>query len=186
MAPISRTKMRTLRIKALRNKKSGFTLIELMVVCMILVLIAGFVVPNVISMKASDDYHSTVSAIRRMALDARERAISSGKTEQLVYDDSAKAMEIQQLGDDGTATTQVTTPIADELAPTRFEIEGKDVASADFKLTFGADGHSNGGGIEFPNLSVWVDQNGAPVIVDGALPEPTDRRWQAGELEQRS
>ena len=185
MLRISATRTRKARISNSPRNRWGFTLIELIVVCSVLVLLASVVVPNIVSMKASDDQNSALAGVRRIAADARERAITAGIATQVTYDESAHELDIVQVQDDGTTSILSRTPLTTGVEPQRFQLEGREVAASDFKLTFAPDGHSNGGGLEFPNLSVSVDQTGVAQIVDGPLPQPEESRWEAGDLAPR-
>jgi prepilin-type N-terminal cleavage/methylation domain-containing protein len=182
MARTSATKM----ARRLRASSSGYTLVEMLVVVTILALVASGVIPSLLSMRTSSQRRSTISAVRRMAATARERAIERGATTQIVYDESTKKLNIEDLDDQGTATTAVTIPLLAGVEPQKFELQAKESNASDFKLTFTPDGRSVGGGIEFQDFSILVDTNGAERYQTGALPDPTDRQWQAGDLEQRT
>src|SRR4051794_21494444 len=81
---------KTNRVASQRRSKGGcFTLIEMIVTVTVLVIVVLAVAPSLVSMKATSDRRDVISAIRRIGLDARERAIESGKTTQIVSDDSA-------------------------------------------------------------------------------------------------
>jgi prepilin-type N-terminal cleavage/methylation domain-containing protein len=168
-----------------RNKARGYTLIEMIVVVTILALVAAMVMPSLASMKATSDRRDMMSGIRRIAADARERAIRSSITTQIVYDEGAKELQIQEAQSDGTTTTLVRQPMTSGVEPQRFQLAGRDSTPTDFKLTFSSDGHSNGGGLEFKDFSIYVDQNGGYQFIDGPLPDPTQQNWGAGDLEQR-
>lgn len=180
---------RTFQIKSLASRPSkgrGYTLIEMIVVVTVLALVAAMVMPSLVSMKASSDRRDLMSGVRRIAADARERAIRSGVTTEIIYDDSAKELQIQEEQTDGTTNTLTRQRMSSGIEPERFQISGKDATSTDFKLTFTPDGHSVSGGIEFKDFSIYVDQNGNYRFIDGPLPDPTDQSWQAGDLEQRT
>ncbi len=182
MQPISATKM---KIRNLPNRR-GFTLVEMLVVVVVLSMIAAVVTPSLVSMKASSDRRSLISAIRTVAADARERAISSARMTQVSYDESSRQLRIEQVQDDGTTQTLKNVQLTTDLEPQRYQLEGKDATAGDFKLTFAPNGHSNGGGIEFTGFSILVNQNGNYRFIDGPLPQAQDEKWQAGDLEQRS
>jgi prepilin-type N-terminal cleavage/methylation domain-containing protein len=166
--------------------KRGYTLVEITIVLTILVLVAALIMPSLVGMKESSDRRTTISGIRRIAATARERAIQTGNTTQVIYDESAKQLQVQDVDDQGAATTAVTVPLLAGIEPQRFELQTKESNAADFKLTFSPDGKSVGGGIEFQNFSILVDGNGYSQFLTGTLPDPTDRQWQAGDLEQRT
>ncbi len=157
-----------------------------MITTFVLALVSIAVVPSIVGMRATSDRRETMANIRRLAATARERAISSGQTTQVIYDDSLKQFQIQDVASDGTATTASTIQLLASIEPTRFQLADKDSSSSDFKLTFTPDGKSNGGGVEFSNFAITVGTNGLSKFITGTLPDPTDQVWQAGNLEQRA
>lgn len=168
------------------NKRRGFTLIEAMVVVTILALVSAMVVPSLVSMRASSAHRAAMSGLRHIAADAREQAIRTGQTTELVYDESTREMQVLGSSADGTSRTLVRQALPDGVEPQRYQIEGSESTAADFRLRFTPDGHSNGGGIEFGNFSILVEQDARYRIIDGGLPAPEDQTWEAGQLEQRS
>lgn len=167
------------------RNSSAFTLIELLVTISVLVILVGGVTPWLTSMKATSDHQSALSGVRRLASEARMRAIRADKPMQLAYDESTRSLEIQRMEDDGTTTTVQTVPLTTDLIPQRFEQEGQDVTASEFAVSFTPDGRANRGGLEFPDFSVTIDSNGGVRFIDGPLPAPEDQIWQAGDLEQR-
>jgi prepilin-type N-terminal cleavage/methylation domain-containing protein len=168
-----------------RASSSGFTLIEMIVVVTVLAMLTAIILPSLVRMKSSDDYKTFLSGVRRIASEARERAISSGRTTQVTYDESTHELHIEEIGDDGNGNAVSTVAVDSTAEPQRWQLEGKDSSASEFKLQFTPDGHSNGGGIEFPNFSLIVDKSGQSRFLDGQLPDPEDERWQAGDLEKR-
>jgi type II secretory pathway pseudopilin PulG len=158
----------------------------MLVVITILVLVSAAVAPSLVSMKGTSNRMQTIAGVKRFAPAARERAIQSGKSCQVIYDESTKQIQIQDLADDGTATTAMTVTLGGGIEPQSYQIQGKDVGASDFKLIFSPDGHSNGGGLAFQDFSLSVDGNGVSQYIDGPLPAPNEQIWQAGNLEQRS
>lgn len=126
-----------------------------------------------------------MSGLRHIAADAREEAIRRGQTTELIYDESLRELQVVGADQDGTSQTFVTQHLPDGVEPQRFQTEGSDVAPVDFRLRFSPDGHSNGGGIEFENFSILVDQDARYQLLDGPLPALQDQQWEAGQLEQR-
>lgn len=157
-------------------------LVTLTVLCVVVAMIS----PSLVSMKATSERKSTISGVRRLAATARERAVSTGTATQVIYVEGTKRFEIQDLADDGTATSALFVELLDRVEPQRLQIQGKDVATDDFKMTFSPDGHSSGGGIDFKDFSILVDTNGTSQFMTGPLPETNDQVWQAGNLEQRN
>jgi hypothetical protein len=151
----------------------------------VLVVVTIMVVPNLVSMKSASDRRDAISGIRRAPVSAREQAIQKGQSMQLIYDEGSHELQIQQVAEDGNPSTVSRFPITQDLEPARYELGGKESTASEFKLEFGPDGRSNGGGIEFTSFSLMVDKSGAYRFIDGPLPSPEDERWEAGGLEQR-
>ena len=158
----------------------------MVVVVTILALVSALVVPSLISMRATSERRAAMSGLRHIAADAREQAIRNGQTTELVYDESAREMQVLGSNTDGTSRTLARQALPDGLEPQRYQLEGSDSTAADFRLRFTADGHSNGGGIEFNDFSILVDQDARYQLLDGTLPAPEEQTWEAGELEQRT
>jgi len=158
----------------------------MLVLVTVLTVAAAAISPCLVSMQKTSDRRETMSAIRRLAATARERAITMGQPTQITYDDSTKQFDIDDVAQDGTTTPAETIPLLAGIVPQSFQLAGQDSSSSDFKLTFTPDGHSNGGGVEFQDFSISVDNHGISQFITGPLPDPTDLIWQAGNLEQRN
>lgn len=167
------------------NSRRAFTLVEIILVVTVLALVSAMVAPTLVSMRATSERRAAMSGLRHIAADAREQAIRRGLTTELVYDESLRQFQIVGADSDGTSQTFSTQNLPEGLEPQRFQMEGEDVAAVDFRLRFSPDGHSNGGGIEFNDFSILVDQDARYRLLDGALPSPQDQSWEAGQLEQR-
>jgi len=152
----------------------------------VLAIAVTAITPSLVSMQQTSDRRETISAVRRMASEAKTRAITGGQETQITYDESAKRFEIDDVADDGTTTQAETITLLGNIEPQSFQLAGKDSSSSDFKLTFTPDGHSNGGGVEFQDFSISIDNHGISKFITGPLPDPTDLIWQAGNLEQRA
>lgn len=99
--------------------RRAFTLIELMVVCGVLVLIAGIILPNVVQMKKSRDRAEAYRTVFRLVQAGRETAIQSGRTYTLTLNGSNVELnrdEDAQIARDGTSGA--TTPYVTTLAST--------------------------------------------------------------------
>jgi prepilin-type N-terminal cleavage/methylation domain-containing protein len=175
------------RTRVRASKRQGFTLIELIAVIIVLILGSVMIVPSLLSMKATSDHRDAMSAVRIAADDTRERAIQNGSSMQLAYDESSHELQIQQVGqDDANPTVVERFKLPDDMDPQRFQLAGKDSNASDFKLEFGSDGRTVGGGIEFRDFAISVDTGGHSRYIEGTLPLPDDERWEAGGLEQRA
>lgn len=184
--------MRWTSPRALSRATRAFTLIELSVVVFLIVLLVAAVAPNLVAMKRSQVEREFPIALRRIAVEARERAIASGTPLALTFGDQLQVLNLVEPSADGTNDLQlrqlVLTP---EIQTGRLEIAGSESNSADWVLRFYPDGTSDGGGVEFTRggnqtFALVVDAaTGSSRLVDGPLPDTLNQRWQAGEIEHR-
>lgn len=178
MPPISPIRMRR------PASSRGTTLVEMVVVVTVLALVSAMVTPYLAGMKATSDHRDAVAGIRRILPMARERAIRNAAATQVVFDESAGELQVQDMAADGTPTTVYRQDL-DAIDPQTLQVEGREATSADFALSFTPGGHSNGGGIQFRDFSIFTDTSGVCRTLDGPLPNADDESWQAGDLEKR-
>lgn len=174
------------------NKTSrAFTLIELSVLVLLIALVAAAVAPNLAALKRSRVEREFPIALRRFAVEARERAISSGTPLALTFGDQLQVLSLVQVSTDGTGNQPLKQlSLTSELQTGRLELAGSESNSADWILRFFPDGTSDGGGVEFTRgnqtFCLVVDAaTGASRLLDGQLPDTLGQRWQAGEIEHR-
>ena len=176
------------------NSRRGFTLIESIVVITILALIAAVISPSMAGALKSRQYQAFVDGLKRLPLEARESAISKGRTCSIRYEESSRSLTlvVDALPDqsDSQEQTLKTVALADKVDAPRLFLDGNDSNSGEWVLKFYADGTSDSGGIEFRENSqaygILVEgKSGSARFIDGELPEVTNDRWEAGELEQR-
>ena len=103
--------------------RRAYTLIEVMVVCVVLVILASLVYPNLVGMRDSRERQAAYENVLRLAQAGRETAITSGHTYTLTLDDGgtvrlqrAEDAETRRDGqavettDTGTNTPQIKIP----------------------------------------------------------------------------
>ena len=110
-------------------RRKGFTLIEMIVVCAILGMIAGMVTPNLISMKAGRDRDEAYNAVLRLAQQGHVTAIQSGHTYVLSVNGSSvsldRAEETETSRDgQGASTTSDTTGASQVRLPQSLTANG--------------------------------------------------------------
>ena len=183
--------------------RRAFTLIELMTVCMILVVVAGLVLPNVVAIKRGRDRDEVYASVLRLVQRARESAIQSGTTYHLTAT-GGNTLVLQrdkapQEGDDprqAQVGQQAETEDVDQVALSSdvslgdLRVGEKDSNASDFTLHFYPDGRSEGGGLELlysgAKRNLVVTTRGLASLSDGALPTASEPDWEAGDLVQRS
>lgn len=68
--------------------RRGYTLIEMLIVCVVLVLVASLALPNVLGMKSSREREAAFGKVLLLAQAGRETAIQSGRTYALTLNDA--------------------------------------------------------------------------------------------------
>jgi len=182
--------MRQTSITARRRLSSrAFTLIELSVVIIILMVTAALVFPNLTSMREGIEARNFLASLPQIASEARETAITKSATTKLTYDDSQKAILISQEKDGEDDKTLKTISLPKGMAIQDFQLNGDTSNAGEWELRFFSDGQSDTGGIEADdNRRAWsliIDKYGIGKLQEGALPSESQSRWAAGDYEHR-
>ena len=74
--------------------RRGFTLIEVMAVCTVLVVLAALTLPNVVAMREARERQGAYDNVLRLAQIGRETAIGSGKTYTLVLGEGGTTVQL--------------------------------------------------------------------------------------------
>lgn len=173
------------------SKRNGFTLIEMMVVITLLVFIAALVYPNLARLRDAQEKRDFVSGLATFARQAREEAITGGQSVRLRLGDGENALEIVTTdltsGDERTIRTR---RFPDGFGTGQTRIEDALAPGSEWQLTFYPDGSSERGGIEITEgrrvfALVLDNEIGQPRLMEGNLPDLSQDRWAAGEIERR-
>lgn len=119
--------------------RRAYTLVELLVICGVLILVAGLVTPNLVQMKKSREHEEAYRAVLRLVQAGRETAIQSGRTYTLTLNGSLVELnrdDDTQIARDGTSGG--TTPYATATAST--STTGADVKRLPRSFTLDGDG----------------------------------------------
>ncbi|HWD37549.1 MAG TPA: prepilin-type N-terminal cleavage/methylation domain-containing protein [Fimbriimonas sp.] len=197
---------------ARKRGQGGFTLVEISVVLVVLVLFASMIIPNVITMQKGYSRQSTYGALLDFAREARLNAINQKTTYALTYDSAQTqvVMKKEPPQDMTTNANNIATPVNRPLASVQssadlqqvktmdlanpikldsFRVGNNTVDAGSWVIHFYADGSSDGGGAEIDEnglmQSLLIDKNGIPSIAAGQLPQTTDQVWQAGTYAQK-
>ena len=163
-------------------RRRGYTLMEMSVVVVILVVIAALVLPNISANQRTERAQAYLSGLRDAAVQARDHAVTSGRTVVMSYDEGQKEISLAEEAEgtsfsmapktssdratldsartapDNTTSTGETVikhlTLPDGLTVNGFKLDGKDSTSAEWQLHFYADGGTDSGGLE-------IDDNGA-------------------------
>jgi prepilin-type N-terminal cleavage/methylation domain-containing protein len=141
------------RSKARRNaaRKSGHTLMELMVVMALLVISASLVLPLTVRAYASFKLRLAADSIVRLMQQAKSRALFEGRTYFLVFPDpGAPEREITLAREDGVVVGHYVVPI--DISLESFRVEGDESTEIGFRA-FYPDGTSDAIELTLKNAS---------------------------------
>jgi prepilin-type N-terminal cleavage/methylation domain-containing protein len=195
------------------RQKRGFTLIEMTVVLVVLVLFAALITPNVITMQSRQQRREADGQILNLARQGRESAIESGFTYAMMYDSAKTAFVLKKEPppqDAGSVAGTLPTPAPRPLAnvqsvsdlqqvqafnlpsgveASKFVANDDSVDGGSWIVHFYADGTSDGGGVEITQSqaiqAIQVTKDGFSSIIQGSLPESTEQIWTAGTYAQQ-
>ncbi|MFZ4508340.1 MAG: GspH/FimT family pseudopilin [Fimbriimonas sp.] len=172
----------------------GFTLIELSVVILLIALFAAAIVPNLGRQKDARLEAQFYEGARRLAVVARNRAIQSGTTMVMKYDDATQTLEVvpdtSGANNDTSETVldQVQTPQTQGNSSMRaqtFVLEGADSNASEWQISFFGDGRATAGSIQFNSgRTLQISANGMAQLIEGSVSTEPES-WEAGQLEQR-
>lgn len=196
-----------------RKRERGFTLIELGVVILILILFSALTVPSIVNEQRSRDANLFIGALPRFASQAREAAINRQRTVKLVYDESQSQLQMieealpsnvqapintfnpndntknRQQDPSDQETTLGTLQVPYGVSVRDFQLKGDASSAADWQLEFFTDGKSLGGGLEVDDAgrawSLTVSKYGIIELQQGNLPQQPENQWTAGDYEHR-
>lgn|GEM_PF-3055565 len=174
----------------------------------VLALFAAVIMPNLKNQKHSQEVRQFFSAARNLMVEARERAIDDGRARKIQIDETAKKMTVE-ISDAATGAnqpnlnpnqqqnqqvqagqTERSIDIPDGITAESFRVGKDDSSSGEWALNFYADGHSEGGAIQFSangaDQTLIVQENGAVQVQKGDMPDISQDEWDAGGYTQRA
>lgn len=160
-------------------------------VIVLVALLASSIAPQLSAMKRSRIEREFPIAALRLALTARETAITDGQAVSLMFGEQLRRMQVVRTdAESGTDNALFEITLSPEVETGRLDLAGRESNSSDWRLAFYPDGTCDGGGVEFrrgnQSFALVIDPaSGAARIIDGQLPDTTGDRWQAGEIEHR-
>jgi type II secretory pathway pseudopilin PulG len=167
--------------------RRAYTLVELTIILVVLVLMAALVVPNLLSMLRSRSIFAEEQAVLRAPLTARTLARRSKVAVALKL--QGNAIVIEKHKDDNSDEEVKRVPL-DSLRVRSTHKNGNAEDQGTWKWTVYPDGTSDTGGIEFAEgavkKSLALSANADARWVDGDLPNTSDDTWQAGQLQTRN
>jgi type II secretory pathway pseudopilin PulG len=170
------------------KRAHGFTLIELTVVCAILIVIAGAIVPNLLTLTQSRSLKDLEGNVARLPVEARNEALKSQNPVRLRISGTMLVMEQVPATGDPIQVKQVD--LGENLQIDTVQLNGKPSDIGSWEWTVYPDGSADSGGIQFTEgkaeKSMVLSQNGTSQWISGELPDQTQDQWPAGQLLQRS
>ncbi|MGV3618265.1 MAG: pilus assembly FimT family protein [Fimbriimonas sp.] len=180
----------------MRNRR-GFTLVEMSAIVVIVTLFAALAAPNLLSRQRTREVTAFFVRLPDLAVYAREYAQREDRIVRVRFDeaqrifvaeaDAAVSTTNQEESDEAQTIRQVSLP--EDLEATSFRQEDESVSPGEWEITFYPDGRSDGADVEIDDdgriRSISVSPEGTVRLEQGALPTINERRWPAGEREQR-
>jgi prepilin-type N-terminal cleavage/methylation domain-containing protein len=159
------------------RRSSGFTLIEISVVVVVLAMMAALAVPNLVSLKRSRAAADARAALVRLPLRAREEARKGKTTVALRIDGDALVLERTPPEEDPTEIARFSAP------------ELRLSADSDWRWTVHADGSASQKTLTVQEgnreRTLVLPAEGSPRWQEADDESDADERWSAGELEVR-
>jgi prepilin-type N-terminal cleavage/methylation domain-containing protein len=188
--------------------RSGFTLIEMTVVILVIALFAALVAPNVLTQKSAVARRAAFGKVLDLMRTARQRAIHEDTTYAVAWDSGKSEVRMVRQPLQDLASTSGSVPSPDQrpltniqsvsdyeqvdfydlptgIQPTVFRSGQSNSDGGSWLLRFYPDGTSDSGGLQLddsgmPN-SIAVDQYGiATYTKDQPLPDLSELSWPAG------
>ncbi|MDX1935122.1 MAG: prepilin-type N-terminal cleavage/methylation domain-containing protein [Capsulimonadales bacterium] len=197
-------------MKRPRSGVRGYTLIEMVVVTTIVALLAALIVPNLVALQRSRALRETQVALLRLPSIARNRAQESRTPVLLRVDGDALVIETdtetaELLTTDGTVDNRPTStrtdndtsssdfrqrvPFGNSIAVETARQNGDSLDPETFRWVVFPDGSAEDSELTFQvgpdRKTLLLPSEGSPRWIEGDLPEETEERWPAGEVETR-
>lgn len=186
----------------MRNRR-GFTLVEMSAIIMIVTLFAALAMPSFLARQRTREVTAFFVRLPDLAVYAREVAQRDETTVRIRFDEGQNVFSAEREGSepdgsngpnasegDGELSTVRSVGMPGDVKTSNFQQEGQSVNASEWELTFYPDGRSDGGAVELDDngriRSVVVAPDGTVRLQQGALPTVDERRWPAGEREQRA
>jgi Tfp pilus assembly protein FimT len=170
------------------NGIRGFTLIEMTVILVVLVIIAAAIVPNVVSVLQSEQLKSTEATLARLPDGVRNDAIKGQNPIRVHFDGSTMVEE--ELMPDGTIQQYKTIDLGSSVQVDQVQKNYQVADPSTWYWTAFPDGTSDIGGVQFTvdseQESLIIPSFGKSVWQSGPLPDETEDQWTAGQLQLRT
>lgn len=188
MPPISRAIETGRHVAETVRRRRGFTLVEIVVVCAILIVIAGAIVPNLLTITQSRNLKDLEGNVARLPAEARNEAIQTQTPVRLRFSGTTIVME--EVPADGDPQQVKEVDLGDSLQVDTVQLNGKPSDVGSWEWTVNPDGSADSGGVEFSegqaHKSLILSPTGTAQWISGDLPDQSQDQWPAGQLLQRT
>jgi len=166
----------------------AFTLVEAIVVCAVLLVIAGAIIPNWFRVVQSRTLKDLEGKIARLPAETRNEAVKTQTPARIRLSGTLLVME--QAPKDGAPVRVKTIDLGTDLQVGSMQINGKPTDSGSWLWTAYPDGSADSGGVQFTEGKVQkalvLSATGDAQWLSGPLPDQSQDQWPAGTLLQRS
>jgi type II secretory pathway pseudopilin PulG len=159
----------------------------------VLMLLAALLLPNLLARQATREVTAFFVGLPDLAVFARERAQATDRTVTVIYNEAQGVFSVLDETDpesDEEIPSLRDLPVPNALTVTDFLTEDQPATADEWELRFYPDGRSDGGAVEVDDngrlRSLEVSPTGAIRLIEGSLPTIDQRRWPAGDYEQRA
>ena len=170
------------------ERARAFTLVEAVVVCAILIVIASALVPNLLAFTRSRRVKDLEGNVARLPAETRNEALQLRTPVRLRVSGTTLVME--QVPATGNPQQVKTVDMGDTLQVDSVQLNGKPSDVGSWEWTAYPDGTADSGGIQFSEgaaqKSLILAPTGEAQWISGPLPDQSQDQWPAGQLLQRT
>jgi type II secretory pathway pseudopilin PulG len=174
-------------LRAMISKARAFTVVELNIVVLILLLAAAFVIPSILSIQKSRAIKDLEGNVARLPIEAQNASIKSQLPVTLQL--QGTSLLIQETPVTGSPTTVKEVDLGQNLTIAVAQLNGKTVDSGSWIWHAYPDGTTDVGGLQFSEgsltRSLVIYADGSSNWTNTELPDISQQQWPAGQLLQR-
>jgi type II secretory pathway pseudopilin PulG len=174
-------------LPATTDRSRAFTVVELNIVILILLLAAALIIPSIVSIQRSRAIKDLEGSVARLPVLAQNDAIKSKVTVTMQL--QGTDLILQETPDNGTPTTIRTVDLGQDLQITSAQLNGKTTDPGGWIWKAYPDGSTDTGGLQFAEgsavRSMTIYSDGASNWDSQELPDVSLQQWPAGQLQQR-
>jgi len=181
------TKNNDKRSYRFRHGSLAFTVVELNIVILILLLAAALIIPSIKSIQQSRAIKDLEGSVARLPIEAKNDAVKSQVPVTLLVQNNE--LVLQEAPATGAATTIKQVALGQDLQVTAAQLNGQTADPGTWTWTAYPDGTSDAGGLQFTEgsaiRSLVLYKDGTSNWKTGELPDVSTQQWPAGQLQRR-